>query len=198
MMSQKMSRAATVCAVVIALAAPGHAAEKFVKPEATAKEFYRIYEQAHVLDIPDTQHRAMFKPVLSATLYALLIDADFAERRHAKRSENEAAPSLYEGDLFSSTVEGNALLKSVLCQADGDTAVCTASLHRFEETRTRGKVTDKELTWQDRLFLIRTAAGWRIDDIEYGGTWDFVPKDRLTAILKDVDKQSREEPESSR
>jgi hypothetical protein len=38
--------------------------------------------------------------------------------------------------------------------------------------------------WTDTLLLVRTADGWKIDDIAYGGSWAFGNKGRLSDTLK--------------
>ena len=43
---------------------------------------------------------------------------------------------------------------------------------------------DKPLSWTDTVYLVHSDAGWRVDDIAYGGTWDFGNKGRLTRTLK--------------
>jgi len=45
---------------------------------------------------------------------------------------------------------------------------------------------DKPFSWTDTVYLVRTQAGWRVDDIAYGGTWDFGNKGRLTRTLKNA------------
>ena len=42
------------------------------------------------------------------------------------------------------------------------------------------------VTWTDTLLLKKQNGAWRVDDIVYGGSWDFGPKGRLTDILKHV------------
>jgi hypothetical protein len=181
---------AATALVISGCAASAVAAETFPTPDAAAKEFYRIYAKAKVLDIPDAKHLVPFKPVLSAELISLLVLGDQAETRYAKKNEKEPAPPLYEGDLFTSMVEGSAKFDGVTCETNGDNAVCTASLHIIDKNKEGKRETFR---WTDKLDLIHTEAGWRVDDLEYGGTWDFGPHGRLKDILKDVDKQSRED-----
>jgi len=171
------------------LATPAFAAETFPTPDSAATAFYKIYKKAHVLDIPDAKHLTPFKPVLSAELIALLVAGDEAEKRWADKNKKEPAPPLYEGDLFSSMVEGAAQFDGVSCETSGSTAVCAASLHVIDKNK-QGK--RETFRWQDKLHLVHGDAGWRVDDLEYGGTWDFGPKGRLKDVLKEVDKESRE------
>jgi hypothetical protein len=175
-----------LCIAAFATGAP--AADNLATPDAAAATFYRIYARAHVMDIPNAKERGVWKTVLSDNLLSLIVLGDEAEARWAEKNKKEPAPPLYEGDLFSSMVEGGAKFDGVACDVAGDKAVCAASLHVIDKNR-QGK--RETFRWHDKLDLIHTAAGWRVDDLEYGGTWDFGPKGRLSTILQDVDKESR-------
>jgi hypothetical protein len=180
-------------ALLVLVSAPAFGADSFSTPDAVVRAFYKTYFSQRVYDIPDATHRAAFKPLLTAELLSLLALAEEAEARYAKKNAKEPAPPLFEGDLFSSMVEGATSVTRITCERQEKSAVCTTTLHRLEETRTKGQVKDDDLTWKDRLLLVRTAGGWRIDDLEYGGHWEFGPKGDLKKTLKDVDKLSRED-----
>jgi hypothetical protein len=49
---------------------------------------------------------------------------------------------------------------------------------------------DKPVDWTDTVVLVKTPAGWRVDDIGYGGNWDFGNHGRLTDSLKSAIKDS--------
>lgn len=157
-------------------------------PEAATKAFYRIYARANVMDIPDAKHQDVWRPVLSDALFKLIVLGDEAEMRWADKNKKEPQPPLYEGDLFSSMVEGGATFDGAACDTGGDNAVCTVSLHIIDKNK-QGK--RETFRWHDKLDLVRTPAGWRVDDIEYGGTWDFGPHGKLSDQLKWVDQESR-------
>jgi hypothetical protein len=42
----------------------------------------------------------------------------------------------------------------------------------------------KPVNWTDTICLVRTSAGWRVDDIAYGAPWAFGNKGRLTQTLE--------------
>ena len=182
--------AAAAAMWIAAFAAPALSAETLPTPEAAANAYYKIYRQAHVMDIPNAKERAVWKPVLSDALFALLVLGDQAEKRWADKNKKEPQPPLYEGDLFTSMVEGGAQLTSISCATDGDKSVCTASLHYVDKRGKDGKPED--FKWQDKLDLVHAANGWRVDDLEFGNTGDFGTHGKLTDVLKDVDKESRE------
>ncbi len=177
-----------ICCLSSVVFFPAFAGETFSTPDAAAAAFYKIYLKLHVMDVPDARHRAKFKPVLTDELFSLLALADQAEARYAKKNERDPVPPLYEGDLFSSEAEGASSVGPISCDAKPDMAVCAATLHLVDKSQ--GKTAD--FVWTDRLHIILTHAGWRVDDLEYGGTWQFGPHGRLKDILKDIDKQSRE------
>lgn len=143
---------------------------------AAAKAFYAVYAGFHPSDgIPDDKARAKYAPVVSPALERLLARADAAERRFAK--ENKDSPPLIEGDLFSSLFEGATSVTVRSCDAKSDT--CTADLVYDDKT-------EKPVRWTDTLHLVQTPQGWRVDDISYGGNWDFANKGRLTETLHQV------------
>ncbi len=153
-------------------------------PAATAESFYRLYMQLKVMDVPSAKDRAQFHPLLSPSLEALLADAGKAETAYAKKTKNELPP-LYEGDLFSSLVEGATGYKIGACEGDDQHATCTVELRSVDDTA-------HETKWRDRLVLIRAGHGWKVDDLAYGGDWDFGPHGTLRDILKDLVKESQE------
>jgi hypothetical protein len=188
-----LRQVARVAALLIVVSAPAFGADSLSTPEAVAKAFYRTYFRQHVYDIPDAAHSAAFKPLFTTELFSLLVLAEQGEVRYAKKNAKEPAPPLFEGDLFSSMVEGATSVTHISCERQPKTAVCTTTLHRLEQTRTKGQVKDDDFTWKDRLLLVRTAAGWRIDNLEYGLNGDFGPKGDIKKVLNDVDKLSRED-----
>jgi hypothetical protein len=187
MILRQVSGTATLLAVLFAFAPPADAAT-LATPEAATKAFYRVYARAHVMDIPKTKEQRIWKPVLSDKLLALIVLGDEGEQRWADKNKKEPAPPLYEGDLFSSMVEGSARFDGVTCETKADAAVCTVALHIIDKNKEGKRETFR---WHDKLDLVRTSAGWRVDDLEYGGSWEFGPKGRLSDQLKWVDAESR-------
>ena len=52
----------------------------------------------------------------------------------------------------------------------------------------------KPVSWTDTIYLVNTPAGWRVDDIGYGGAWDFGNKGRLSQTLGDHSYPERQQP----
>lgn len=161
-------------ALFAALAAPA-AADDTAPMQAAANGFYGVYKTLHVLGIPGDDDRARFAPFLSPALEALLKQAAAAEARFAKA--NKDSPPLIEGDVFSSLFEGATVATVGTCSGDARKGQCTAALSRADGS-------NAAVQWNDTVYLVNTSAGWRIDDIGYGASWDFGNKGRLSETLR--------------
>jgi hypothetical protein len=147
-------------------------------PETAATGFLSVYASFHPSDgIPDSGARARLQPYLSAALNKLLADAAAAEARFSARIKD--SPPLIEGDLFSSLFEGATGSKLGACTISGNQARCPVA---FTHTSSNGKATN----WTDTLLVVNTAQGWRVDDIAYGGNFQFGNTGRLSDTLKTV------------
>jgi hypothetical protein len=143
--------------------------------------FYTVHQQSSQDGIPDAKQRAKYQPYVSPELNKLLADADAAEVRYA--NANPDSPPMMEGDLFSPNFEGISSFKLGACTTKGAAAQCKMHL-RYVDAHPRPQ--DKPVDWTDTVALEKTAAGWRVGDIAYGGTWDFGNHGTLRAILKDM------------
>ncbi|MBV8977998.1 MAG: hypothetical protein JO261_09375 [Alphaproteobacteria bacterium] len=143
--------------------------------------FYGAYSGFHPSDgIPDAKGRAKYSPFISPALEALLSDGDRAEARFAKA--NKDSPPLIEGDLFTSNFEGATAYRVETCSASGRRGSCAVML-TYDPGKTNN-AKDKPFSWTDTVYLVQTPAGWRVDDIGYGGTWDFGNKGKMSDTLK--------------
>jgi hypothetical protein len=147
--------------------------------------FYRVHQQSSQDNVPDSKQRAKYAPYISPDLAKLLTEADAAEGRFAKA--NKDSPPLVEGDLFSPNFEGISAFKVNTCTAAGSIAHCKVKLH-FADRSPRPQ--EKPVDWVDTVTMVKTPAGWRVDDIAYGGNWDFGKHGTLKAILKKVIAES--------
>lgn len=144
-----------------------------------AAEFYGVYMTLHPSDgIPDASERAKFEPFVSPSLDKLFAESRAAEDRYAKVT-NHQSPPLVEGDPFTPNFEGATSYKIGACATDGKGGHCAVTL-RYDDRK------DKPISWTDTAHLVRTSAGWRVDDIVYGGNGDFGNKGRLTTTLEDA------------
>jgi len=155
-------------------------------PAAMAKAatgFYTAYRTFNPSDgIPDAKGRAKYEPFISPDLDALLKAGDAAETKFA--AENKDSPPMVEGDLFTSNFEGATAFKIGACTGDGKTGKCAVML-TYDPGKTNNPK-DKPFSWTDSAYLVNTLQGWRVDDIGYGGTWDFGNKGRMKGTLKVV------------
>jgi len=149
-------------------------------PERTTAAFYAQYLKLRVMGVPDARARKKLTDVLSPGLLAALARADEAEAQYARETLNQVPP-LFEGDLFSSLFEGATSYRLSGCTTESSTARCVVDLTHAEGTG------PPAIAWRDTLVLTSSVElGWRVDDIDFGGTWEFASKDLLSAVLKDI------------
>jgi len=146
-------------------------------PEAGARAFYAVYRAGKIMGMPSAAQQRRLAPVVSADLAAALKAGAEAEERHFRATKNQEPP-LWEGDAFTSLFEGAQKADVGACSESGPLAECdVALLYRDPATR-------KEQHWHDRARMVRERGQWVVDDIAYGGTWDFGPKGTLRDNLK--------------
>ncbi|MGH7489940.1 MAG: hypothetical protein ACREMY_30690 [bacterium] len=148
--------------------------------QKAANDFYKAslsVKSIHIDGIPPAKVRAKLTPYITPALDKALADADKAEDVHAKKTKNQEPP-LVEGDLFSSTFEGVTTFHVGACETKGDAAICPVAL-TYKDSQ--DKSTSK---WTDKLLLVRAGGAWKVDDLAYGGNWDFGNKGRLRDTLK--------------
>lgn len=175
-------KAAAAILAVVWTATAAIAADKSEQEAANALNgFYSVHQKSSQDGVPDAKQRAKYEPYISTELNKLLEAADGAESRYAKA--NPDSPPMMEGDLFSPNFEGITSFKVGACNEKGSIALCKMAL-RYADAHPRPQ--DKPVEWTDTVTLVKTASGWRVDDIAYGGTWDFGNHGTLKGILKDM------------
>jgi hypothetical protein len=166
-------------AFVLLMAAPALAQ---TDPAAVASGFLGVYGSFHPsAGIPDAGGRSRLAPYLSPRLNKMLGDGAAAEARFAAKVKG--APPLIEGDLFSSMFEGATSWKLGACKVSGAAASCPVAFAHAQKGR-------PTLNWTDTLILAMTPQGWRIDDIGYGGGFQFGNTGKLSDTLKLVLSQA--------
>lgn len=139
--------------------------------------FYRAYESFHPPDgVPDASVRGRFEPFISSSLKSLLDDAASAQNRYQQLTKGKYPP-LIEGDPFTPNFDGATSYSVGTCASDTRGAHCAVAL-----TFDGGK--DKPRSWTDTVRLVHTNDGWRVNDIDYGGTWDAGNAGRLSETLR--------------
>ena len=138
------------------------------------RQFYAATINGKVTGAPTAEQLTTLSPYLSDTLRSLLAAA-------RKRSEAEAAkapdekPSFVEGDLFSSLFEGPNAVDVLPDSARGEQRVASVKM--------TANAASPPVSWVDRAVLVKQGDRYVIDDIEYGGTWDFASKGTLRSAL---------------
>ena len=167
-----------------ASSAPGVAPSANAAPDRIVDGFYTAYQALPSGGgVPDGDGRAMLAPFLSPALSQLLKEADAAETAYAKATNGESPP-LIEGDPFSSMFEGATGAEVGKCEGDDKERQCVVDLVYKDQS-------GKETKWQDTADVVMTNKGWRVDDIEYGGTWDFGNKGTLSELLKGAIEEAK-------
>ncbi|MDO8839976.1 MAG: hypothetical protein Q7V31_13715 [Parvibaculum sp.] len=162
--------------LLMPLAACGDGASENDAARAAAV-FYDIRLSERAGGVPEGDFRTRLRPVISPGLDSLLAQAAEAERRHTERTDNSEPPYL-QGDIFSSLFEGATGYEIGKCEADGETVACDVLLvHDAPE---------QPVQWTDRVVLVSANGRWAVDDIHYGGDWDFASKGTLQQMLKAV------------
>lgn len=174
-----------IVAVAIAAGVSFAAQAGEAMPAKAAGAFYKLYIKEKPRSLPDAALRAKLKPIVSTSLHGLLADAAAAEDAHRKKSNNEEPP-LFEGDLFTSLYEGATSYKIGTCVKESDKAYCDVALSYAEAGDA------KPTTWTDKAVLVRGPRGWLLDDIAFGGTWDFGQHGTLRGTLRQVASYSGE------
>jgi hypothetical protein len=160
-----------LCLLVIAACTSSASTETAT---VVVQRFYAATTEQKVTGAPTPSQLATLAPFLRDTLRLLL---DAARRRNeadVARAPDEK-PMFAEGDLFSSLFEGPNAVDVVADSARGDLRVATA--------RMTSTGASPPLTWVDRVVLTTRAGRFVIDDVEYGGAWDFANKGSLRASL---------------
>jgi hypothetical protein len=151
--------------------------------------FYTVHHSTTQDGIPDAKVRAQYAPYISPALEKLLAAGDAAESQYAK--DNKDSPPLVEGDLFSPNFEGISSFKVGACVTDAKGSHCALTGH-YAAVHPRPQ--DKPVDWTDTVFLVKTQAGWRVDDIAYGGNWDFGNHGKLSETLKSAINDAKGAP----
>lgn len=179
-------KAAVFAAIVpLVLAMPAQAADTGAMAKA-ASDFYAVYSSFHQrLDgIPDAKARAKFAPVISDRLNGLIVRARAAEETFTNAYKD--SPPFVEGDLFTSNYEGATSYKIGACAGDDRSGHCTVAL--TYDPRVVGDTQNKPMHWTDTAYVVNTPSGWKLDDVGFGGNWDFANKGKVSQTLDMVIK----------
>src|SRR5215831_5681911 len=168
----------SACGLLVLMLTPGAMAAA-ADVERAVRAFYKVYLKLGVGGVPARSQQTQFAPVISPALASLLRDARRAEEAHRRRTKNQEPP-LVEGDLFTSLFEGAHAYAIAGCALSATTAECAVTL-TYVEPHDASKY-----TWTDHVLCVRTRGRWVVNDIAFGGGWDFARKGHLTDTLRAV------------
>jgi hypothetical protein len=165
-------RALAIALIALFTATAAQADEAMTK---AATDFYTATRSAGS-GLPDAAARARLAPLMTPALQQLFASAAATEDHFTSTHKN--LPPLVEGDIYSSLFEGPTQFSVGACTGDAAKATCPIALTYSDKSGiTR---------WTDTLYLASTAGGWKVDDIAYGGNWDFGNKGKLSDTLRQV------------
>jgi hypothetical protein len=135
------------------------------------QRFYAEVRTAGVTGAPSPEQLTRLAPFLGDTLELLLAQARQQHDADAARAPNDK-PSFADGDLFSSLFEGPTSVRTEPGMTSGETSIVLAHMSR-----------DSATSWTDTVIVGSESGFPVIEDIRYGGTWDFALKGSLRAQL---------------
>jgi hypothetical protein len=171
--------AAFLCTAALLASGPTRAGANDDGAAAAANAFYAAYEKAQPRGIPDAKAQVLLGPLLSASLNGALDRARKAGAAFQAKTRG-MAPPLLQGDIFTSLFEGATAYTIGACTSDG------LKLTRCKVNLTYSDPQNPPTHWTDIVALVREGDAWKIDDIVYGGNWDFASKGTLSQTLAQV------------
>ena len=178
-MRQRIVLWVSACGLLVLGLTPWAMAAAAADVERAVRTFYKAYLKLGVGGVLSRAQQAQFAPLISTALASLLRDAWRAEEAHRRRTKNQEPP-LVEGDLFTSLFEGAHAYTIAGCTPSAATAECAVTL-TYVDPRDASKY-----TWTDRVLCVRARGRWVVNDIVFGGGWDFARKGRLTDTLRAI------------
>lgn len=155
-------------------------AEAIQDPETAARVFYTELRRLGVSGLPDEAAWAKLQGFCSESLRVAL-DRAVKEQAEFMRKFPDEKPPWIEGDLFSSLFEGPRQFQVGKAKVQGEIAEVPV-----ECSYTEGGETTK---WTDVLILSKTGNAWLIDDVRYGGEWDFANSGTLKDALEPEEEE---------
>jgi hypothetical protein len=159
---------------VAAMLGLGYAMPGAKPPEAPEAVVAAVYVRS-LRGLPTGREWQELKPRLSQDFVAAIARAQALQAREIAENPGEK-PSWIEGDFFSSLFEGPDSHKIGPALVHGERAEVPVACSHSEGGAT--------IRWSDRFLLVREGGRWRIDDVMFGGTWDFASKGSLKAALR--------------
>jgi hypothetical protein len=150
------------------------AAEIPEDPQSAARVFYAELRRLGFRALPTVAEWEPFVPRATVALTEAIKRAQ-KEQAEFMREFPDEKPPWVDGDLFSSLFEGPQRFEIGEAKITGDRAEVPVTCVHTEGGDTAN--------WTDILILTKTEKGWLVDDLRYGGTWDFAAQGTLRDAL---------------
>lgn len=139
--------------------------------------FFAMHIKEGTRGVPDGEVLQRYRPYFSQHLNGLIEHA-LRVRDHAIATEPEEKPPFVDGDVFTSLFEGATGVDVEPSGPDPARLALNFVHEQPGEPATR---------WSDYALLVQEDGAWKIDDIEYGGGWEFSSHGRLSKSLRNQD-----------
>lgn len=145
-------------------------------PAQEARNFYAVIMAEAASGLPSTESMSKLAPLMTSSLRAAVEKARVRQQAFIVAHPDEK-PDFIEGSLFTSLFEGPSALESATATVSGDSAVVDVGFVHAEAGAEASR-------WKDQALLRCEQGNWRLDDVRYGGDWDFASKGQLKQALE--------------
>ncbi|MGH8027506.1 MAG: hypothetical protein ACREO0_12340 [Pseudoxanthomonas sp.] len=145
-------------------------------PEKTARAFYTAIIPDNDSGLPSAASMPALGPLMTSALRAAVEKARARQGAFIAAHPNEKPPYI-EGSLFTSMFEGPTAVESADATRNGDSATVGMGFAYVEEGA-------ETFRWKDQALMRCEEGSWRLDDVRYGGDWDFASKGQLKQALE--------------
>ena len=148
-----------------------------IDARGVVEQFYTMHLRERTGGAPEAARMAHYRPFLSRRLFGQLEQAARI-RDQAIADHPDEKPPFVDGDLFSSLFEGATSFEIGVPVSQKDGREHVPVNFSYSEAGTPAE------RWTDTAVLVREDGAWKLDDVEYGGAWDFASKGRLSRMLE--------------
>jgi hypothetical protein len=170
----RIARLGVIAFLAVACAPVTPVAPASDTPAAVVERFYAMHLAESGAGLPDARRMPAYRAFLTKALLVRIARAQQAQQAYLLAHPGDKPPWI-EGALFASLFEGYTHARVLTVASEGDRASVPVE---FVYDRGAGRT-----QWTDTVLLRREDGAWRIDDVEFGGTWDFANHGRLSDML---------------
>lgn len=141
-----------------------------------ARAFYAKVMADGIRGLPSKENMNALAPLMTASMRAAVEKARVRQQAFIAAHPDEK-PDFIEGSLFTSLFEGPTALESASAVAKDNGAVVEVGFAYAQAGA-------ETFRWKDQALLRCEEGRWRLDDVRYGGDWDFASKGQLRQALE--------------